>query len=149
MFHQINKLLGFAIVIIGFVASTSKAGASEPTEVSMVQLLANPAKFHNQLIQVEGYLHVKFEDECLYLSKEDADYLNGKHGVWISFSDRLSKRPNKDLEYFDCKHVMIIGIFDKDQTGHLDSAAGGIKAVTDIAEQTRWFDGKKQINKKP
>jgi hypothetical protein len=137
----------FSVGVTIFFALIFAASASDPLDVSMVQLLASPAKFHNKLIQVEGYLHVQFEDERLYLSKEDADFLNGKHSLWISYSDQLSKRPNRPLDYFDCKRVLVIGVFDKNQTGHMGAAAGGIRKVSDLMEETRWFDGKKRLTK--
>lgn len=135
----------FLAVVTLFLAINARGAADDPVEVSMVHLLANPTEFHGKLIQVEGYLHVKFEDECLYLSKEDADFLNGKHGVWISYGDQLRKRPDKQLVYFDCKRVSVIGIFDKDMTGHFEAAGGGLKNVTFLGEETRWYDGKKSL----
>ena|SRR5438270_326678 len=140
-----NCMLAHVCAGLALITLVPTAGATEPIEVSMVQLLANPARFQNKLIQVEGYLHVKFEDECLYLSKEDADYLNGKHALWISYSDALSKRPNKPLDYFDCKRVILIGIFNKNQTGHMGDEAGGITKVSDLMETIRWYDGNKDL----
>ena len=140
----INRLFVSLATICAFASAVS---ADEPVDVGMIQLLANPAKFHGKRIRVEGFLHAQFEDECLYLSKEDADFLNGKHSFWMSYSNHLSAAPKKPLDYFDGKRVLVIGVFDKNEGGHLGAAAGGIKDVSDIMEQTRWFDGKKQLKK--
>lgn len=113
----------------------------------MVQLLANPGAFHGKVIRVYGYLHVKFEDSCLYLSKDDADHLNGKQSFWISYSETVELQPKQPIEKFDCKFVLIEGIFDKNHEGHMDAAAGGIMKTSRVMEGTRWYDGKKQLTK--
>lgn len=38
-------------------------------DISMIQLLSNPEKFHGKKVRVNGYLHNQFEDSNLFLSK--------------------------------------------------------------------------------
>jgi hypothetical protein len=136
------------LVLLAITCVTPLLGDSGALDTSMVQLLANPSDFHGKFVRVSGYLHNQFEDTALYLSKEDADFLNGKQSVWIEFGDEIDKDPNKPLEYFDCKRVLIEGIFDKNMGGHMGlSSAGGIRNISRILEETRWFDGKKHLQK--
>lgn len=127
--------------------SLTHAKSEDIESIGFIQLLANPAHFHDKKVRISGYLHCQFEDSGLYFSKEDADYLNGKNAVWIDYSNEIKKQPEKNLEYFDCKYVLIEGIFDKNFQGHLGAFAGTIRDVTRIMEDTRWFDGKKKLKK--
>ena len=47
--------------------------------VSLVRLIANPERYHNQRVRVLGYLVVEFEGTGIYLSKQDAD-----HGIMVN-----------------------------------------------------------------
>src|SRR4051794_10776104 len=48
---------------------------SGAAQVSLVQLLANPERYHNKPVSLEGFLHVEFEECGIYLSRDDANYL--------------------------------------------------------------------------
>ena len=128
-----------------FFVSTLLA-QTDPIHTSMIELLSNPEKFHGKFVQVSGYLHNKFEDSTLYLSKEDADYLNGRQGIWLVWGDKMKTEPNKPGEYFDCKHVLVEGIFDKTIGGHMGlTSPAGIRDISRISEDPRIFDGKKRL----
>ncbi len=122
------------------------AVAQDLLDTSMVQLLSNPQYFHQKRVRVSGFLHQQFEDSCLYLSKEDADYLNGRQGLWIRFGDRVTKQPDQPVPRFDSKRVLIEGIFNKDEHGHMGAAAGAIERVSRIMEERQWFDGAKKLD---
>lgn len=123
-----------------------------PVRVSMVRLLANPSAYEGRIVQVTGYLHTKFEDWAIYLTKLDADHLNGDNGFWVEFS----ANPQRDVahkvktkattnRYFDCKMVMIVGRFTMKRRGHLGMWQGTISGITRVLEWTRWFDGSKRV----
>lgn len=132
-----------------FLAAGITTATAQPVSIhtSMVELLANPKKFHGKFVQVSGFLHNQFEDTALYMTKEDADYLNGRQGVWIVFDNpKIQKQPDKSLEYFDCKRVFLEGTFDTNIGGHLGlTSPAGIRNVSRIVEETRYFDGKKHL----
>jgi hypothetical protein len=56
---------------------------SHHRSISLIQFLANPDRYHGVKVAVSGYLHWRFEDAALYLSKTDADYLNTTNAIWI------------------------------------------------------------------
>lgn len=129
-------------------------GLSEYRTTSFVQLLANPERFHGRKVTIVGYLHWRFEDASLYLSKLDADYLNSANAVWIRFADsvrRRTSRPVRKLElqhslaYFDSKYVSLTGIFNKDERGHLGGFAGTLDSVYVVSEMRRFYDGKAKL----
>ena len=101
-------MIAFALAVF----ASAVFAQTDLIHTSMIELLANPEKFHGKFVQVSGYLHNQFEDSTLYLSKEDADYLNGRQGIWLVWGDKMKTEPNKRGEYFDCKRVLVEGIFD-------------------------------------
>ena len=60
---RFSSIIGLAIVLL----LGTPLIADDPVETSMVQLLAHPDKYHGKMVRVTGYLHVKFEDNCLIL----------------------------------------------------------------------------------
>lgn len=122
--------------------------AERPQSVSLVQLLASPEKYHDQFVRVEGFLHNKFENSALYLSKQDGDFLIGKNAVWVSYSDEVQLQPRgdannkkeRDLFYFDRKFVLLEGRFDKGVRGHMGAYSGGLTGVTRIMELKRYYE---------
>lgn len=131
--------------------------AEEIQSVSLINLIVNPEKYDLKMVRVEGYLHIKFEDSALYLSKSDADYLNGQNAIWVSFSenkdikiqplDRNIKLSKENLGYFDCKYVLLEGVFNKNDHGHMGAYAATLEDITRIMESTQWYDGKKELKK--
>jgi hypothetical protein len=124
----------------------TSARTADDWHVSMVQLLANPEKYDGKVVRVEGYLHWKFEDCVLYLSKSDGDYLIGKNGVWISsradpelqpLGDWFNKK-KRQLVYFDERYVLVEGVFDMNEHGHMGANAGGITQVRRVLELKRY-----------
>jgi hypothetical protein len=138
-----------SMLLVLLLAAIAPAPLAErPQSVSLVQLLASPEKHHGQFVRVEGFLHNKFEDSALYLSKPDGDFLIGKNALWVSYSDEVQMQPRGDadnskdrgLSYFDRKFVLLEGRFDKDVLGHMGAYSGGLTGVTRIMELKRYYE---------
>ncbi len=135
-----------------FTGDFAVASNDTPLDTSIIQLIANPEKYHNKLVRTEGYLHNKFEDSGLYLSKEDADHLVGKNALWVTYDVKeainlLGQIKNPQLHYFDCKMVLLVGTFNKDSNGHRGMFAGELSHVSRVLELTRWYDGPNDLTK--
>ena len=136
-------------------ADTVNVLALENENVSILQLLTNPSKYHGEEITVSGYLHLKFEDCAFYLSKTQADYLLSEYALWIHFGDSVKveyllngqiKEGNiVDIKYLDCKYVLIRGVFNKNKHGHLHAYTGTIEKIREIKELRKWYDGSKDL----
>ncbi len=72
----------YVFLILSLISCGSYA-CSDPHNVSLVSLIANPEKFDQKCIWVSGYLHAQFEDSRLYLSKEHADRLLAENSIWV------------------------------------------------------------------
>jgi hypothetical protein len=114
---------------------------AEPNELSnpsMVMLLAHLDRYHGRHIRTEGFLHVRFEDTAIYLSREDAEYLIGRNGFWVAF-DRKTVPFEGGIgpKQFDNKYVLVEGTFDRSGRGHGSSFQGTIK-VDRVVELKRY-----------
>ena len=96
-------------------------------DVTMIELLANPNKYDGELIRVSGVGQLQFEGDCLFLSKEDYKYYTDNR-IWLQLSDHAT--PYQEAKTYNGKYVLVEGIFDKDDRGHLDLFMGSIKNVT-------------------
>jgi hypothetical protein len=109
-------------------------------EVSMVQLIANPENWHNQAVRLSGFMHVHFEGTGIYLSREHANYLNSRNGLWVSFDSGDWSAHGMIPQQFDRKHVLIEGIFDRDDHGHMGAWAGAVRSVWRVMEEWKYYD---------
>ena len=60
--------------------------------ISIVQLLAQPEKYHGRKVQVIGFVHFEFEGNAVYLSREDFEYGLVTNGLWLTLSDSSQTR---------------------------------------------------------
>ncbi len=81
--------------------------------VSIVKLLANPEKYHNKLVVIKGFLHHRFEDSGIYLTKEHSQLNSHENALWVRYDENVIVEPLKggrgDLKNMDRKFVMIVG----------------------------------------
>jgi hypothetical protein len=105
---------------------------SENMDVSIVNLICNPKKYHGQTIQIVGYLQLQFEGDAIYLHKEDCEHSLTSNSFWVNFSDKISKRPN--LKSYNERYVILIGTFDMNSHGHMGLFAGTLKNIRRLDE---------------
>ncbi len=121
-----------------FLAATLNLHAEEPTDVSLVQLVATPERFDGKAVRVIGFLHLEPEGTALYLHSEDLIYTLVKNGVWVNptadFKKKLSDR-----------YVLIEGTFDARDHGHKGLWSG---AIRDVTRATPWSPKAKKSKKK-
>jgi hypothetical protein len=66
-----------------------------PKDVSMVQLLAAPEKFHGKLVGVFGFLRLEFEGDALYLHREDDTQGVTRNVVWVDRTEAMEREQEK------------------------------------------------------
>ena len=98
--------------------------------LSIIDLIAHPELYDGKKVNIIGYMHLEFEGNILYLSKEDCTREISKNGIWLelNFSKYYSnskRNPGKNDSY-----VLIEGIFDGKSNGHLGCCSGTIKDIT-------------------
>lgn len=156
-------LLSFAVGMLLIFSSVSPSWAKIRTHHenefitdSLISIIANPERYDGKKIQVNGFLHLEYEDYGLYLSKVDADFLRMENSLRVDFSesevsfeplDRRSFTANQkgiyefknpaqmqQIQHFNGRNVMLNGVYDAEYNT--------IRDVSRVLEDTRWYDGK-------
>ena len=111
--------------------------AAEVTNVTLVQLIADPQKFGGKLIRVIGFLRLEFEGDVLYLHREDYEHAILGNGVWVDATLEIRKQNETlNLHYF-----LLEGVFDSMWRGHQGTWSG---SLTKIRRAELWpFDNSK------
>ena len=120
-----------------------------PLDVSIIQLIANPAEYHGKKIQVKGVGNLSFEGTSVYLCIDNWYYGASKNALWLSIEQKFIENENsvyfedvawyylngewisyKDAQEHNGKYVLIEGTFDMYATGHRDLFSGRIYDIT-------------------
>lgn len=118
----------FLTSFLGLEETLAQDNSVESTPVSLIQLIANPSEYHEKSIRVIGYCCLEFEGDVLYLHREDFEQGITKNAVWITVEGLKSKR-RFDLNN---RYVIVEGIFDSQDKGHLELFSGCIKEIKRI-----------------
>jgi hypothetical protein len=99
--------------------------AQQPTDVTLVQLIANPEKFDGRLIRVIGLLRLEFEGNVLYLHREDYENAILGDGIWVDVTPAIRKQSAK----LNMNYVLLEGVFSAGDRGHMGMWSGSIKQI--------------------
>ena len=99
--------------------------AQQPTDVTLVQLIANPEKFDARLIRVIGLLRLEFEGNVLYLHREDYENAILGDGIWVDVTPAIRKQSAK----LNMNYVLLEGVFSAGDRGHMGMWSGSIKQI--------------------
>jgi hypothetical protein len=92
--------------------------------VSIVELIANPAKFDGKKVWVNGYVHIGFENSGIYLHEDDYLHVLPRNGLWVNLADGVD--PDKCQDYY----ASVMGTFKSGPGGHLGGWSGAIENAT-------------------
>lgn len=95
-------------------------------DVTMIQLITTPEKYDGELVRVKGVSSFGFEESAIYLNKEDFKYYI-HNSIWIELGERAISY--EEAFQYNGEYVIIEGIFDKDDCGHLGMHQGSIKNI--------------------
>jgi hypothetical protein len=101
---------------------------AEVVFISLLHLIQHPDAYHEQVVRVVGVARIRFEAKALYVSRDDLERAITKNAVWLDVE--LSDE-NKQL---NGKYVLVEGLFDKDDLGHLKLYSGRITKVERLEE---------------
>jgi len=122
----------FALAFALMTGHVGWAAAEPPRDVSMVQLIADPARYDGQAIRLIGYLHLQFEGDAVYLHQEDFRRAIIQNSIAISLTEtqrRAAARLNKG-------YVLVEGRFRAGAGGHLGLLQGSVEDVSRLGGWT-------------
>ena len=103
-------------------------------DVSLINLIATPEKYHGKVVRVLGVLNLEFEGNHIWLSKEHWRNRVVKNSIWVSLNEAALGTTEKELSVFNGQYVIVEGVFNKDNHGHMGLSSGAIENITRLAE---------------
>ncbi|MEM0543071.1 hypothetical protein WFZ85_10600 [Flavobacterium sp. j3] len=121
---------GNIIIIISFIILGCKSAEEQRLQdVSMIEVIANPKRFHKKHIQVQGYFTNETKGTAIYFSKSDFQNMIYKNAIFIYISNEDMKRYNLPPSQ---GYVTLIGIYNKDKKGTYNFYSGGFDKILNI-----------------
>jgi hypothetical protein len=91
--------------------------------VSLIHLIQHPEIYNQKNVRVIGFASLNFEGKAIYVSKADYDNAITKNAIWLDIE--LTEKIKKNHQ----QYVLVDGIFDQDNLGHLKLYSGTIKHI--------------------
>ena len=129
------------------VSYDNEFDAKDYTEVSMIDLIANPEKYDGKKVQVKGVGEIMFEDTTLYFSEESHFYLTADQ-LWLN----ISNDPNEEdlwwiingekihwedaIDKYSGKYIEVYGTFDMNDHGHMSASRYGAIDVDKLFDRS-------------
>jgi hypothetical protein len=107
---------------------------AEITFISLIHLIQHPEMYHQRQVRVIGFASLEFEGKALYVSREDYENAITKNAVWLDIELTENVRKNHK------KYVLVEGVFDQGNLGHLKLFSG---SITNIKRIELWESGDK------
>ena len=121
--------LGFVTLLSFFCVSGT--GLASPQiqgveQVSILQLIVTPERYDSKRVQVEGFLHLEFEGNALYVSENDCTHHLHKNSLWVTRNSII----NQKIQKLNSHYVIVIGTFGAANKGHMSLNSGSLKDIT-------------------
>lgn len=132
----------FALASGGAIANDVPA-ADTGEYVSIIQLIANPDRYHGKVVFLSVYPKVEFEGDCLCMvpnaaSSKDCLWLQYDDGPWETDKDmERYKRAQARWKPLSGKRVSVRGTFNKNNTGHFGLFSGALEKIADVYPHSR------------
>ncbi len=134
-----KKITAFLTFLIFYLAVYLHA---ETVDATLLQILADPVKYHHKVVRVVGYLHLKRYDDALYLHEEDYTHALLGNSIWVDTTDDMRNHEEKLTD----RYVVIEGFFDAEKRGPMGAFTGTIRK---IMRCEAWSSNSMPANKKP
>jgi hypothetical protein len=104
--------------------------------ISLIHLIQHPDVYQHKHIRVIGFASFEFEGKALYISREDYEKAITKNAVWLDIELTEGVKRNHK------KYVLVEGVFDGNNLGHLKLFSG---TITHIERLDLWAGDDKPV----
>jgi hypothetical protein len=111
----------------GYNPTNSHDSATQ--SVSLIHLIANPEQWDGKKMLLNGYLHLEFEGDALYLHKEDYDQSIYSNSIWVNLPRDMTEMQRKAV---NDGYVLCEGTFHSKDHGHMGLFSGTLTQINRI-----------------
>ena len=95
-------------------------------------MIATPAKFDHKKIRIDGYLHLEFEGNAIYLHEDDFRAQISENSIWINTPNDMTADQRNALNNH---YVLCTATFTSQRRGHMGMFGG---ELSDIVRLELW-----------
>ena len=121
-------IIGGTFLVLGLCAAFGSAG-QKGLKVSLIQLIANPEKYHGKRVRVIGVARIEFEGNGIWLTKEHYEHRIYKNSLWIEPDYKTLGSKRQQLQELNGKYVLMDGVFNKNHKGHRGMNSGSLEKI--------------------
>jgi hypothetical protein len=96
--------------------------------ISLLQLIVTPERYDGKRVAVEGFLHLEFEGNAIYLNQNDYAHAITKNSIWVQRNPVV----NGKYQQVNSHYVIIVGTFDAKNKGHMSMCSGSLRDITAV-----------------
>lgn len=85
------------------------------SNISLIELIANPQKFDNKPVRTYGFASIEFEQQSLFVHETDKSYAITLNGIEIDTHNGKWENSKTPPELFNNKWVLIEGVFSNNR----------------------------------
>jgi hypothetical protein len=100
--------------------------------VSLVSVLADPAKYDGQRIGIQGVLNLEFEGDQVCLDRGSLQYLVTKNCLWVRLAEGSTAEAYEDIARWNGHYAFLEGEIRSSDQGHFGLFAAAIVEVTRV-----------------
>lgn len=127
---RIMVIVFMGLALMAVVCSEGGTVNKGVKEVSLMQLIVDPEKYHGELVRVIGVSRIEFEGDSVWFTKEHYQHGIYRNSLWIEPDYDALGSTREQLEQFNGKYVLMEGYFNQDNHGHLGMYSGAIEKIT-------------------
>lgn len=97
--------------------------------VELTSLVSNPQMYNGKQVKVKGFLKLAFEGNIIYSRKQEYEQRIDSNSLWVDIS---RKQMDSTYRSYNKSNVIIDGVFDMTNKGHMGGFKGAITNITKI-----------------
>lgn len=117
------------LLTLALLTTVICTAAEQPRDVSIIQLVARPQDYDGQFVRLIGFVNLEFEGTIICLHEEDCRRGIMNNCLWVDPSDEILRKRS----VYHQKYVLIEGIFNAKDHGHMGMYPGAIQNIS------RWY----------
>ena len=121
-----------SIALLCSLASAQDFGRIDDSAipVSLIAIIADPHKWHGEVVRVTGVIVIEHEGNALYLSREHRRMMVLKNAIWLDFDETVISV--NELADVDERYAVVEGRVNANMQGHFGMYSAALENVSRV-----------------